>query len=244
MTALRVLLRADVAAQMRSYRSLLLGLALPFLVLLTTGVGKRTDALGGPAFRVGLALTVGLVSICTIGYSTAVARDRDRGVFQRLRVTPAPASAIMGSRWIIQVAFVLVMSIAVLIVTASVQHVTLSAGGFVLTVVVALVGSAVFLSIGQAIAGLIPSADTLNAAGRLIYVPLIGLSLFGNSTALGTGVEMVSRWSPGGCLETLLAAAMGASDWNGEAAAAVVASAAYAVVFAGIGVRYFRWTGS
>ena len=46
---------------------------------------------------------------------------------------------------------------------------------------------------------------------------------------------MVSRWSPGGCLETLLSASMGASSWTGQTWGALLASAAYIVVFAGVG---------
>jgi hypothetical protein len=83
----------------------------------------------------------------------------------------------------------------------------------------------------------------LNAAGRLLYLPLIGLSLFGQTDLLGTTFEMVSRWSPGGCLETLLSVSTGASSWAEETWGAVLASVAYIVVFGGVGVRYFRWTG-
>jgi ABC-2 type transport system permease protein len=241
---LKVLLRADVTVQLRSYRSLFLSFALPLLVLIVTSAGgKRAAKLGGTEVVVQLALTVGLVSICAIGYSTSVARDRDKGIFQRLRVTPAPAWTIMGSRWIVQVAAVLVMSVVVLVAAAVIVGVDLSAAGYVLTVVIAVLGSAVFLSIGQAIVGLIPNADTLNAAGRLLYLPLIGLSLFGQSDVLGTTFELVSRWSPGGCLETLLSSAMGASSGTAQTWGAVLASAAYVIVFAGVGIRWFRWTG-
>jgi ABC-2 type transport system permease protein len=241
---LKVLLRADVTVQLRSYRSLFLSFALPLIVLLVTSTGgKRTAKLGGPYVVVQLALTVGLVSIGAIGYAMSVARDRDQGVLQRLRVTPAPTWTIMGSRWVVQIAAVLVMSVVVLIAAAVIDSVTLSAAGYVMTIIVALLGSAVFLSIGQAIVGLIPSADTLNAAGRLLYLPLVGLSLFGRSDVLGAGFELVSRWSPGGCLETLLSAAMGASPWTGETWGALLVSAAYTAVFAGIGIRWFRWIG-
>jgi ABC-2 type transport system permease protein len=240
---LKVLLRADVTAQLRSYRSLFLSFALPLIVLVVTSAGgKRAAKLGGPDVVVQLALTVGLVSICAIGYSTSVARDRDRGIFQRLRVAPAPAWTIMGSRWIVQVMAVLGMSIVVLLVGGAIAGVSLSPARYVMTVVIAVLGSAVFLSIGQAIVGLIPNADTLNAAGRLLYLPLIGLSLFGQSDALGTPFELVSRWSPGGCLETLLSSAMGATGWTGQTWGAVLASAAYIGVFAGVGIRWFRWT--
>ncbi len=184
---------------------------------------------------------MGLVSIGTVGYSLAIARDRDTGVFQRLRVTPAPTWTIMVSRWIVQLGAVLVMAIVVLVVAALFVGVTLPPQDYLFTVLVALLGSAVFLSIGQAIVGLIASADTLNAAGRLLYVPLIGLSVFGDTDRLGTTVEMVSRWSPGGCLETLLSVAMGASAWSGQSWGALFASFGYTVVFGVIGIRWFRW---
>lgn len=240
-TSLQALLRADGAAQVRSYRSLVLTLILPLILLVATGLGKRSNALGGPEFRISLALTVGLVSVGTVGYSLAVARDRDAGVFQRLRVTPAPTWTIMGSRWIVQLGAILLMTIVVLVVAALFVGVTLPAQDYLFTVLVALLGSAVFLSVGQAIVGLIPSADTLNAAGRLLYVPLIGLSLFGDTDRLGTTVELVSRWSPGGCLETMLSAAMGATAWSGQTWGALFASVGYTVVFAGLGIRWFRW---
>ncbi len=243
LTPLKALLRADTAAQLRSYRALALTLVLPLIVLVVTSSGKRAAQFGSPDIRVGLALTVGMVSIGAIAYSTATAQDRDRGVFQRLRVTPAPTWTIMGSRWIVQAVAVLLMSVVVLVVAGVVQGVQLSADGYVLTLMVALLGGAVFLSIGQAIVGLIPSAETLNAAGRLLYLPLIFLSLFGHTNALGTPIELISRWSPGGCVETLLSAAMGASAWSGEAWGALLASAAYVLVFAGVGIRWFRWAG-
>ena len=240
-SSLKVLLRADSTAQVRTPLSLVITFALPLILLVATGLGKNSAALGGPEFRISLALTVGLVSIGTVGYSLAIARDRDTGVLQRLRVTPAPTWTIMVSRWMVQLGAVLVMAIVVLVVAALFVGVTLPPQDYLFTVLVALLGSAVFLSIGQAIAGLIASADTLNAAGRLLYVPLIGLSLFGDSDRLGTTVELVSRWSPGGCLETLLSAAMGASAWSGQSWGALFASFGYTVVFGVIGIRWFRW---
>ncbi len=240
-SSLKVLLRADSTAQVRAPLSLVITLALPLILLVATGLGKNSAALGGPEFRISLALTVGLVSIGTVGYSLAIARDRDAGVFQRLRVTPAPTWTIMVSRWIVQFGAVLVMAIVVLAVAALVVGVTLPPQDYIFTVLVALLGSAVFLSIGQAIVGLIASADTLNAAGRFLYVPLIALSVFGDSDRLGTTVEQVSRWSPGGCLETLLSAAMGASAWSGQSWGALFASVGYTVVFGVIGIRWFRW---
>src|ERR1700682_2220123 len=168
-SSLKVLLRADSTAQVRTSQSLVLAFALPLILLIATGLGKNSAALGGPAFRISLALTVGLVSIGTVGYSLAIARDRDTGVFQRLPVTPAPTWPIMVSRSIVQLGSVLVMAIVVLVVAAVFLGIPLPPPDYLFTVLVTLLGSAVFLSLCPAIVGLIASADTLNAAGRLLY---------------------------------------------------------------------------
>jgi ABC-2 type transport system permease protein len=241
---LQSLLRADMTVQLRGFRSWILTIALPLLLLIVTSKGANSAArLGGADVPMQLALTVGLVSTGVIGYSLAIARDRDKGVLQRLRVTPAPTWTIMSSRCMVQIVAVLLMSVVVLVVAHFIDKVTLSPVGYVLTVIVTLLGSAMFLSIGQAIAALIPSADTLNAAGRLLYVPLIVLSVFGQSDVLGTAVELISRWSPGGCLEKLFSAVMGASAWTGETWLALLVSVGYTVLFGTIGIRWFRWTG-
>lgn len=244
LSTLTVLLRADATVQTRSYQSVLVTLALPIVLLVAMSItAKRTALLGGRTVVVALVLTLGLVSIGALGYSLSIARDRDRGVLQRLRVTPAPTWTIMCSRWIVQVASAVLMSIVVFIVAGVIDGITFSFSQYVLTVIAAVLGSAIFLSIGQAIAGLIASAETLSATGRLIYVPLVGLSLFGHSTALGTTFEMVSRWSPGGCLESLFTVTLGGGNWSSETWGALAASVAYTVVFAAVGVRWFRWTG-
>jgi ABC-2 type transport system permease protein len=50
------------------------------------------------------------------GYSIALVRDREAGVFQRLRLTPTPTWQIMGSRLVLQVVADLVMTVIVIIV--------------------------------------------------------------------------------------------------------------------------------
>ena len=240
--ALKVLLVADTAVQMRNKRSLALSLFLPLILLFALSAGKRANALGDPRVLLAESITVGIVTLGVIGYSTAVARDREQGVFQRLRVTPAPTWTIMASRLAVQIVATLGIAVVVLVVGYAFKHVALDAVGYVLTLVIVVLGAALFLSIGQAIVGLIPSADTLNSMGRFVLIPLMGLTLLGHTELLGTTVEYISRWSPGGAFSSVLAAAMNPSVWNGETWGALAASLAYAAVFAGMGVRWFRWT--
>jgi ABC-2 type transport system permease protein len=183
-----------------------------------------------------------------------IARDREKGVFQRLRVTPAPTWTIMTSRLLVQVAANVAMAVVLLVAahlfvgytvfqTADSNSPDLAdyLVAYLLTFICVIFSSALFLSVGQALAGLVKSADTLNAVGRIAYIPLFALSLFGHSTIFGTTFELISRWSPGGTVITLLSGAMNPSSWNSDTWLALGVSTAYSVVFAGIGIRWFQW---
>jgi ABC-2 type transport system permease protein len=204
---LTALLRADFTLQLRNGRALVLNFLLPLALLYGLFAGKRSAQLGDPLFRVAASLTLGIASIAILGYTATLARDREKGVFQRLRVTPAPTWTIMVSRLAVQVIAMLVMTVVVLLAAAVVEKVSLDPAAYVLTLLVVILSSAVFLGVGQALVGLINSADTVNAVGRLSYLPLFALGLFGHSEIFGTTFETISRWSPGGAVATLLSGA-------------------------------------
>jgi ABC-2 type transport system permease protein len=238
---LRALLQADFTVQTRNGRGLLLTLVLPLIFLYAVNAGKRSAQLGDPLFKVAAAITLGIASIAILGYTMTVARDRERGVFQRLRVTPAPTWTIMVSRLAVQVFSMLIMAVVVFVAAAIFEKITLDPVAYLLTLVIIIFSSAVFLGVGQVIVGLIKSPDTVNAVGRLSFLPLVGLGLFGHSTFFGTTFETISRWSPGGTVADLLLGAMHPAAWSGETWWALLASLAYSIVFAGIGIRWFRW---
>jgi ABC-2 type transport system permease protein len=237
----RALLEADFTVQLRNNRALLLSFALPLVLLFALFASKFYSSLGDPRFRVAAALTLGMASVAVLGYSMTVARDREKGVFQRLRVTPAPTWAIMSSRIAVQVAVNLAMALTVLVAADLIEGVSLTAEAYVLTIICVIVTSALFLGVGQALAGLVKSAETLNAVGRIAYLPLFALGLFGQSTILGTTFELISRWSPGGTAVALLSGAMNPSRWSSDTWLALAVSLAYSIVFAGIGIRWFQW---
>jgi len=241
---LRALLEADLTVQLRTGRALLLTFFPPLAVLYGLSAGKRPAQLGGPIVNVAFALTLGIALIAILGYTASVARDRELGVFQRLRVTPAPTWTIMVSRLSVQVVSMLAMSVVVLVAAAVIDKVTLDPAAYLLTLLAVIFSSAVFLGVGQALVGLIKSPDAVNAVGRLSYLPLFALGLFAHLTVFGTTFETIARWSPGGAVTTLLAGAMQPAAWSGDTWGAVLASVFYAVVFAGIGIRWFQWTAS
>ncbi len=239
---LRALLRADFVSQARNLRALVGTLVLPVVYVVVLSTGKRAVAMGGPKFGVASSLVAGMGLIAVAGYSLTLARHRELGVFQRLRVAPVSTWEIMVSRLIVQVAAMLGGAIIVLSVAAIGFSLHLSAGAWLLTLAMVIVGGAEFLGIGQAIVGLIRSSETVRAVAPVLFIPLFVLSIFSHLDVLGSTFEIVSRWSPGGVVATILAGAMQPGTWTLETWGALVATVGYAAVFAGIGIRWFKWT--
>ena len=104
-----------------------------------------------------------------------------------------------------------------------------------------ILGGAVFLGVGQAMVGLLKSADTVNAGARIVFIALIVLGLFGQSGVLGSTWESISQWTPVGVVMTLFAGVLDLSAWGGRETLWVVACFGYTAFFAAIGIKWFQW---
>lgn len=241
----RSLFRADFTVLLRSFRTMLVNIAVPILILIITGLnpGKASGPteFGLATFDIGLALTYGLMSSSLIGYSVTVARDRDAGVFQRLRVTPAPTWAIMASRLLVQIVVDLIMTIIVVTVGTIMHHLIFTVGDVLLFGCISLLGGIVFLAIGQAVVGLVRSATAVNAIGRVLYVVLLLLGLLGSTGVLGDTAKTIADWSPVGATITLYIGVLNLPTWGSLENYALVASVTYIAIGTYIGIRWFRW---
>jgi ABC-2 type transport system permease protein len=235
------LFQADFAAFRKRRRSLVISLLLPVFLLVTTNSSKATHNFGGAEFVIGLAIAYGLCATAIVGYALSVSRDREKGVFQRLRVTPAPTWTIMASRLAMQALANLILSLVVVIIGTRLHHLSLSLGQYVLVLLVSILAGAVFLSIAQALVGLVRSADTIQAVARVLLAILILLGTLGQSGSLGTGWQDISRWSPVGVTMTLFAGVLNLHAWNATDTGAVAAALGYIVIGAGLGIGRFQW---
>ncbi len=235
------LLRADFLVFLKHRRALIISMVLPVFVLVSTSGNKATDKFGGAEFVIGLAIAYSLLSTALVGYALTVARDREKGVFQRLRVTPAPTWTIMTSRLTMQALANLIIAIAVVIIGSLIHHISPSAGQYALVLLVSILAGAVFLSLAQALVGLVSSADSIQAVARVLFAVLILLGILGQTGALGTFWSSVARWSPVGAVMTLFAGVLNLHSWYSRDTLSLVACLGYIVVFTGIGIRWFRW---
>src|SRR5665213_797757 len=232
------LIRADFTTQWRNRRAVMMSLLVPLIILISW---KGLIPKFGGAFVFSISLTIGLASIGLMGYAISVARDRDKGIFQRLRVTPMPTSYIMMSRLAVQLGMIALLTIAVFIIGYEVDKISLTPIGYVLTFITAFLGGALYLGFGQMIVGLIKNAETVNSTTRLVYIAFIMLGMFGELGAFGVDLKNIIHWSPFGTVKTILASAMQPATWNNEATIALVATVAYALVFSFLGIKWFKW---
>jgi len=237
-TALNSLLRADLVTQWRNRRSFILLLLVPVIILISwKGVIEK---FGGP-FALSTCITIGLVAIGLMGYSNSIARDRDKGVFQRLRVAPIPAWCIMVSRLLIQLIMIVLLTTIIFIAGNNIDHIKLTPSGYVLSFLTAVAGGAVYLGLGQLIVGLIQNPETVNSTSRLTYFLFIMIGMFGELGVLGDQLKEFVLWSPYGTVKRIIAAGMQPATWNHEATTALLLTIAYAAVFSIIGVKKFKW---
>lgn len=232
------LFRADLTTQWRNRRAVVLVLFVPVIILISWK--DIIDKMGG-AFALSACITIGLMAIGLMGYSNSIARDRDKGVFQRLRVAPVASWTIMASRLSVQLMMIMLVTIIVFVTGYSIDHITLSPIGYVLTFFTAIVGGAVYLGMGQVIVGLIKNPETVNSTTRLVYFVFIMVGMFGEFGILGEQMKKIAVWSPYGTVKHVLAAGMEPQKWNNDTSIALLLTIGYAMVFSIIGIRKFKW---
>lgn len=237
---LKALLQADFSA-FKKRASLIISVALPVFLLFVWNNKKTLAAYGGPLFVIAIVISTGMLSLSVLGYSVATARDRDKGVFQRLRVTPAPTWTIMLSRILIQQIANAVMSIIVLIIGSNLYHVSVTPEDYILVLLISILGGAVFLSIGQTIVGLVKSADSISSIGRFVYIAFLIFGLVGLSGGFGQTVETIAKWTPYGTVITVFEGIPHIGIWTNHNSLALLACFGYVIIFGYIGIKWFKW---
>jgi len=238
-SAISTLLQADFRTQWRNRRAVIMIIIVPVFILISwKGLVEKY----GGAFALSNAITIGLTAIGLMGYSNAIARDRDKGVFQRLRVAPVPAWTIMMSRLAVQLTLIMITTTAVFVAGFYYDKISLDMSGYILGLLAAFAGGAMYLGLGQAIAGMINNAETVNSTTRLVYFFFIMIGMFGGLGVLGKEIGELVKWSPYGTVAHILASSMKPSTWDMESTMSLLLTAGYATIFSSMGIKWFKWS--
>jgi ABC-2 type transport system permease protein len=238
----KTLFTADITTQWRNRRGLVISLLIPVMMVVLWKDLVKTA--GGP-WVLSNALSYGLVALGLMGYSNTIARDRDKGVFQRLRVAPIPTWAIMCSRLLVQLLMIIIIVIAIFFVGYDVDHISLSMQGYMFTLFTAIIGAAFYLAVGQLIVALIKNPDTVNSTSRFIFIILavsgMVISLYDRAKKLPPEYSAIFHWTPYSTINTITAASMAPATWDANATKALLITVGYIIVFLVIGIRKFTW---
>ncbi len=233
------LLRADYTTLWRNRRSVIMVLIVPMIIVFSW---KGLVATAGGAFVLSNSITLGLIAIGLMGYTNSIARDREKAVFQRLRVSPLPLWTIMASRLIVQLTLILILTMVVFISGYQFDHITMSAGGYIFTTLAAIVGGAVYLALGQAIVGRIQNPETVNSTSRLVYFAFIMVGMFGELGVLGDKFKNAVHWTPYGTVNDILSASLEPAKWSSLTSMALLLTIGYIILFATLGIKWFKWS--
>lgn len=238
-TALKAMIKADRTIAWRQRRAMLMTFLLPVIFVVSW---KSLIPAVGAAGVLSICIAIGLPSVGLMAYPMSVARDRERGVFQRLRAAPIPTWVIMASRIIVQLILIAIMVIVTYLAGDIIDKISLPLGSVILTIVAGVAGGLSFLGLGQLVVGYVKSSESVNAVVRLLYFPFAILGAIGEIGLFGQVVKTIVTWSPFGTTQQILAAAMGADISAGRAALAFLITLGYGILFAAIGIRRFKWT--
>ena len=145
---------------------------LALLVLFVAALGQD------PSVRVVMAsgiVAIGVMGTALFSVAIGMSSARDRGIYRRLSMFPVPVSRFLWSAVIVR--WVVTYSSAVIqMLVARVVFGVAWPGGAATWMVGLAVGSAVFCSLGFAIAGLAVASHRANAYANAVFVPMLVLS--------------------------------------------------------------------
>jgi ABC-2 type transport system permease protein len=232
------LLGAEAKYAWRAPLGLLLGVAVPVLVLVVLGLIPSADSplksLGGlTAFGAFFPAVLALLSL-----PIHLATYREQGILRRMSTTPVPPAWILAAQVIINLALV-VLALSIL-VTAGTVAFGLGAprelGGFTLALLLSI---AAMFAIGLWISAIVRSANAAGGIGQLLFFPLLFFSgLFVPRALMGPVLRDIGDWTPLGASVYALQDSMHGTF---PSAQPLLVLAAWAVVFGFLAARFFRW---
>ena len=224
---------------------LVAGVGIPVLLLVIFGelpsFHQATAALGGyTAFDlyVPVLIAFSLAMLALLGLPMPIASYRELGVLRRLSTTPVPPSWLLAAQGVVQLCIALASLVIIFVtsVAAFGAPTPKSPAGLILSLAVSVAG---LFPIGLAITAIARTANGASVIGRLAFFPLMFFAGLWLPRALMPNLLVdISNYTPLGAAVQ----AIQASILQGfPPAAPLLVLAGYALVFAFLAKRFFRW---
>lgn len=210
------------------------GLPLVFLFLLGAVFGGAEDkdstyGLLADQYLVPAIMTLGIVSASFVNIAMTITYQREMGVLKRMRGTPLPTSVFVGARTASAVVNSLLIAFVILICGHIAYGIGIDGTRLFDTLIVTVIGSIAFASLGFALTIVIPNQSAAPAITNMITLPLYFISgVFGDAANLPTWLADIGKVFPishlGACLfETFSPSASGVFSFSAKDIGIVIA---------------------
>jgi ABC-2 type transport system permease protein len=244
-TAFGQVVRNQARLARRQPTNMIGSIALPVVLMIIFGelpsFHQPAAALGGLTgfdTYVPVIMVLGLTMLTLLGLPGPLVSYRELGILRRLSTTPVPPSWLLAAQVVVQLGIALagLLIVNVASVVAFGAPVPASPAGLALSCLLAIGG---LFALGLLIAALAPTANSVNAIGRLALVPLLFFAGLWLPRALMPAVLLdISNYTP---LGATVEAIQDSIRTGFPPAAPLLVLAAYALVFAFLARRFFRW---
>ncbi len=239
------LLQSETKIAWRVPLGLILGVAVPILVLVIFGtipaMNKAAGSLGGLTyfsvyFPILIAFVLGMLSL--ISLPVHLASYREQGILRRMSTTPVPPAWMLAAQVIINLALAIV-ALGIL-VAAGIAGFGLgapkAAGGFTLALVLTI---AAMFAIGLWVSAIARTTGWAGAIGQLFLYPLLfSAGLWLPQERMAPALRQISEWLPlGAAVHAMQSSMLGTFP----SAQSLLVLIGWAAVFGFLAVRFFRW---
>jgi ABC-2 type transport system permease protein len=246
MSALPALTKTQSRIFLREPLSIFFGLVFPALLLIVIGsvfpgaTEKNAELAGMSLVEVyaPVSIALGLATVALSILPATLGGDREKGILRRLSTTPVHPSALVIAHLVVQLVVVTFATLAAITLGMLVFGLPFpqSPGWFLLSY---LLGAVSLLAVGSLIGAFVPTANSGQAVGMLLYFPLLFFAgVYIPLQVMPQGILTVSNYTPSGAAVQALT-----TSWAGNipATSSLVVMAAYVLVAGGLAVLFFRW---
>ena len=238
------LLRVESRLALRAPYGLGLGIIFPTIMLVVFGlIGSAVPGnVADTGFTIlelyiPIIIVIEFFGVAIDSLPIPLVRDRESGWLRRVSTTPVGPSRVLAAQLVLNLAFALIGIVIVLLGSVVVFGATLGVSVyFVFSTILAL---AEIFSLGLVVAAIAPGQTAQNAISGALFFAMLFLSGLWYPAAEASGVlQTVMYYSPGGAAVNAM---LGSVFGTGPPLAALATMAVYAIIFAAMAIRYFRW---
>jgi len=219
--------------------TLLIPLVLLFVLCLVNPGASIGEVSAAAWLTVGV-LVMGMLSGAVDGDMAWLTMTRDRGILWRVRASPLPPATLLLAYTGARLVLVLLKAALIVGVGMLVFGVRLQWDGLLPALGLVVLGGAVFLALGQAVAAAAPTAGAATVTANLIFFPVIFTSnLF--IAGLPPQLEAITRWNPAYLLVELLRAVLLGVEPGQALWINLVGLLIYGLLGIIVAIRFFQW---